>query len=180
MPLALDHMLAFLGEHFEVDAVGSKMLNEDRPTQSSVKSLPHLGFCPVWRALDHYPAFPKNRFSRKRLLHLDRDSARPFIARYLSGALKMMPRRIVEKVGYLDDRLFYHVDANDCKRIAEGGYKCYHLPSATVVNLNHKGGTMVSSRLRFRSLLSFPVDCYIYYRKHIQRRVFYTSLFLSA
>ena len=65
--------------------------------------------------------------------------------------------------------MFYHVDADYCKRIAEAGYRCYYLPSATVIHLNHKGGTMVSPRLRVRSLLSFHVDCYVYYCKHIQR-----------
>ena len=169
MPLALDHMLAFLGEHPEAGAVGSKLLNEDGTTQSSVKSLPDLGSALFGGRSIITRTFPNNRFSQKRLLHLDRDSTRPFIAGYLSGASKMMPRRIVEEVGYLDDRLFYHVDADYCKRIAEAGYKCYYLPTATVVHLNHKGGTMVSLRLRFRSLLSFHVDCYIYYRKHIQR-----------
>jgi GT2 family glycosyltransferase len=169
MPLALDRMIAFLEQHPEAGAVGSKLLNEDGTTQVSVKSLPDLGSAVFGGRSIITRMFPNNLLSRKRLLHLDRDTTGPFIAGYLSGASKMMPRRIVEEVGYLDDRLFYHVDADYCKRITEAGYKCYYLPTATVVHLNHKGGTMVSLRLRFRSLLSFHVDCYIYYRKHIQR-----------
>src|SRR5262249_44218538 len=70
----------------------------------------------------------------------------------------------------LDARMFYHVDADYCKRIDEAGYRNYYLPSATVIHLNHKGGTMVSPRLRARSLLSFHRDCYVYYCKHMQKR----------
>jgi N-acetylglucosaminyl-diphospho-decaprenol L-rhamnosyltransferase len=169
LPQALDHMLAFLREHPEAGAVGSKLLNEDGTTQWSVKSLPDLGSALFGGHSIITRMFPNNRFSRKRFLHLDRDMSHPFVAGYLSGASKMMPRSIVDEVGYLDNRMFYHVDADYCKRIAEAVYKCYYLPTATVVHLNHKGGTMVSSRQRFRSLMSFHVDCYIYYCKHLQR-----------
>ena len=80
----------------------------------------------------------------------------------------MMPRSVVDAVGDLDTRLFYHVDADYCKRIADAGYICYYLPTATVIHLNYKGGTRVNTVLRFRSLASFHFDCYAYYRKHLQ------------
>jgi N-acetylglucosaminyl-diphospho-decaprenol L-rhamnosyltransferase len=171
LPQALDRMLAFLREHQEAGAVGSTLLNEDGTIQWSVKSLPNLGSALFGGRSIITRMFPNNRYSRKRFLHLDREMTEPFVAGYLSGASKMMPRRVVDEVGYLDDRMFYHVDADYCKRIVEAGYKCYYLPTAAVVHLNHKGGTMVSPRLRFQSLLSFHVDCYVYYCKHIQRRL---------
>jgi GT2 family glycosyltransferase len=95
----------------------------------------------------------------------------PFLAGYLSGASKIMPRKVVDEVGPLDSRMFYHVDADYCKRIADSGYKCYYLPTAAVIHLNHKGGTRVNARLRFRSLASYHFDCYVYYRKHLQKSV---------
>jgi GT2 family glycosyltransferase len=169
LPQALDRMLAFLREHPDAGAVGSRLLNEDGTIQWSVKSLPNLGSALFGGRSIVTRMFPNNPYSRKRLLHLDRDLTKPFIAGYVSGASKMMPRKVVDEVGYLDSHMFYHVDADYCKRIADAGYKCYYLPTASVVHLNHKGGTMVSPRLRFRSLLSFHVDSYIYYRKHIQK-----------
>jgi N-acetylglucosaminyl-diphospho-decaprenol L-rhamnosyltransferase len=171
LPAAIDRMLAFLRSHPEAGCVGSRLLNEDGTVQWSVKSLPDLGSAlfggrgPVTRL------FPGNRHTRRRFLHHDRpDEEEPFVAGYLSGASKMMPRRVVDEIGYLDTRMFYHVDADYCKRIADAGYLCYYLPSATVIHLNHKGGTMVNAKLRVRSLLSFHRDCYVYYCKHIQRR----------
>jgi len=81
----------------------------------------------------------------------------------------MIPRKVVDEVGELDRRLSYHVDADYCKRIADAGYNCYYLPTATVIHLDHKGGTMVSLRRRFRSLVEFHVGSYIFYQKHIQK-----------
>jgi len=169
LPQAFDRMLAFLRGHPEAGAVGSRLLNEDGTTQWSVKSLPNLGSALFGGRSIITRMFPNNPYSRKRLLHLDRDMTKPFIAGYVSGASKMMPRKVVDEIGCLDDRMFYHVDADYCKRIADAGYESYYLPTATIIHLNHKGGTMVSPRLRFRSLLSFHVDSYIYYRKHIQQ-----------
>jgi N-acetylglucosaminyl-diphospho-decaprenol L-rhamnosyltransferase len=166
---ALDRMLAFLREHPEAGAVGSKLLNEDGSIQWSVRALPDLGSALFGGRSIITRIFPNNRFSRKRFLHHDRDMTQPFLAGYLSGASKMMPRKVVDEVGQLDSRMFYHVDADYCKRIADAGYKCYYLPTAIVIHLNHKGGTRVSPRLRFRSLVSFHFDCYAYYRKHLLR-----------
>lgn len=168
LPGAFDQMLAFLRAHPEAGAVGSRLLNEDGTIQWSVRALPDLGSALFGGRSIITRLFPNNRFSRRRLLHPTRDGTEPFVAGYLSGASKMMPRRVVDEVGELDTRLFYHVDADYCKRIADTGYRCYYLPTAKVVHLNHKGGTRVDPRARFRSLLSFHFDCYEYYRKHLR------------
>lgn len=169
LPHAIDAMVAFLRDHPEAGAVGSKLLNEDGTIQWSAKSLPDLGSAVFGGRGVITRLFPNNRYTRRRFLHHDRTGNEPFVVGYLSGASKMMPRRVIDEVGYLDSRMFYHVDADYCKRIAGAGYHNYYLPNASVVHLNHKGGTMVSLRLRVRSLLSFHVDCYVYYCKHMQR-----------
>ena len=171
LPEAFDRMLAFLREHRDAGAVGSRLLNEDGSIQWSIKPLPDFGAALFGGRSIIFRMFPNNRVSRQRMLHLERDMVEPFAVGYISGAAKMMPRKVVDEIGYLDSRMFYHVDADYCKRLAEAGYKCYYLPTAAVIHLNHKGGTMISPKQRFRSLLSFHVDCYVYYRKHMQRRV---------
>jgi N-acetylglucosaminyl-diphospho-decaprenol L-rhamnosyltransferase len=169
---AIDRMLAFLREHPEAGAVGSRLLNEDGSIQWSVRALPDLGSALFGGRSVITRLFPNNRYSRRRLLHPDRDITEPFVAGYLSGASKMMPRWAIDAVGYLDTRMFYHVDADYCRRISEAGYLCYYLPTATVIHLNHRGGTRVNRRLRFHSLASFHFDCYAYYRKHLQGPAF--------
>jgi N-acetylglucosaminyl-diphospho-decaprenol L-rhamnosyltransferase len=166
LPRAFDRMLEFLREHPEAGVVGSRLLNEDGTLQWSVKSLPNAGSALFGARSVLTRLFPANPFSRKHLLHMGRDMSEPFVAGYVSSASMMLPREVVDKVGDLDRRLSYHVDADYCKRIADVGYKCYYLPSASIVHLNHKGGTMVSFRRRLRSVVEFHLGSYIYYRKH--------------
>jgi N-acetylglucosaminyl-diphospho-decaprenol L-rhamnosyltransferase len=169
LPDALDRMLTFLREHPDAGAVGSRVLNEDGTIQWTVKSLPSIDAALFGARSIISRLYPDNRFSRKQLLHLGRDMTTPFVAGYVSGASVMHPCEVVEKVGDLDERLFYFVDADYCKRIADAGYKCYYLPTATIIHLNHKGGSLSSLRRRFRSVLAFHVASYIYYLKHLQR-----------
>ena len=170
LPQAFDRMLAFLRERPEAGAVGSRLLNGDGTIQWSVKSLPNPGSTLFGARSILTRMFPNNRFSRKHLLQLGRDPTKPFIAGYVSSASIMIPRLVVDEVGELDRRLSYHVDADYCKRIADAGYKCYYLPTATVIHFDHKGGTMVSLTRRFRSLIEFHVGSYIFYCKHYRQR----------
>jgi GT2 family glycosyltransferase len=169
LPEAFDRMLAFLRSHPEAGAVGSRLLNGDGTLQWSVKSLPNPGSALFGSRSIIARMFPNNPYSRKHLQHIGRDLTKPFVAGYVSSASIMLPRSVVEEVGDLDRRLSYHVDADYCKRISDAGYKCYYLPTATVIHFDHKGGTMVSLRRRFRSLVEFHIGSYIFYRKHIQR-----------
>jgi GT2 family glycosyltransferase len=169
LPRAFDQMVSFLRDHPEAGIVGCKLLNEDGTTQWSVKALPSPAAALFGARSIVSKLFPNNRFTRQHLLHIDRDMIQPFVAGFVSGAGAMMPMAIFKKIGYLDDRFFYHVDADYCKRITEAGYKCYYLPTASIIHLNHKGGTTASLSRRFRSLLKFELDSYRYYRKHIRR-----------
>lgn len=169
LPHAIDGMIEFLRGHPDAGAVGSKLLNADGSIQWSVKSLPNPGSALFGARSIITRMAPNNRFSRKHLQHLARDLSRPFVAGYVSSASMMVPRHVMDEIGELDRRLSYHVDADYCKRMADAGYKCYYLPTATVIHLDHKGGTMVNLRRRLRSLVEFHVGSYIFYRKHIRR-----------
>lgn len=168
LPRALDDMITFLQERPDAGVVGCKLLNEDGTIQWSVKSLPNPAAAIFGARSILAKWFPNNRFSRRHLLHIGRDMAQPFVAGLVSGAASMMPLAVIKEIGYLDPIFFYHVDADYCKRITNAGYKCYYLPTATIIHLNHKGGTMTSLPVRFRSLMMFEVWSYRYYRKHIR------------
>lgn len=165
---ALDAMIAFLRGRPDAGAVGCKLLNADGTIQWSVKSLPNPAAALFGARSILAKWFPDNRFTRQHLLHLGRDMSQPFVAGLVSGAAAMMPLAVIKQVGYLDTDFFYHVDADYCKRIADAGYKCYYLPTAEIIHLNHKGGSMANPVARFRSLMMFEVWSYRYYRKHIQ------------
>ena len=168
LPGALDAMIAFLRATPEAGVVGCKLLNGDGTIQWSVKSLPNPGSALFGARSIITRLYPNNRFSREHLQHMSRDLSRPFVAGYVSSAAMMLPRPVIDRVGGLDERLSYHVDADYCKRVADAGYKTYYLPTAAIIHLDHKGGTMVSLRRRFRSLVEFHRGSYIFYRKQMQ------------
>ena len=169
LPRALDTMIDFLRAHPEAGAVGCKLLNADMTTQASVKA-PLGPAAAIFGAQSFVTKlFPNNRFSRQHVLHIGRDLGEPLIAGYVSGAASMMPLKVMRDVGRLDEFFFYHVDADYCKRITEEGYKCFYLPAAAIIHLNHKGGSMASPLKRLRSLMMFEVYSYRYYRKHFLR-----------
>jgi len=168
-PRAFDEMIAFLDAHPEAGAVGCRLLNDDGTIQWSVKSFPNPMSALFGARSIVTRLWPNNPFSREHLLHLNRDMSAPFIADYVSSAAVLIPRHVVHKVGYLDERLTYHVDADYCKRIWNEGWLCYYLPSATIIHSNHKGGTLVNRKRRFKAVIEFHLGSYIYYRKHIMR-----------
>lgn len=180
LPDALDRMVAFLEAHPSAGAVGSQLLNGDGSIQASVKSLPNpmsalFGARSVLTAL-----FPGNPLARRHLLHLSHDMSKPFQAGYVSSASIMLRRDVIRRVGYLDERLSYHVDADYCKRIWDAGWEVHYLPTATVVHFNHQGGTMVSRRRRFKSVVEFHRGSYIYFCKHSMTPVWHPVHWLAV
>jgi N-acetylglucosaminyl-diphospho-decaprenol L-rhamnosyltransferase len=166
LPQAFDAMIDFLRKHPEAGAVGCKLLNEDGSTQPSAKA-PLGPATAVFGAQSFLTKlFPNNRFARRHVLHIGRDTGEPFVAGFVSGAASMMPLKVMRTVGRLDESFFYHVDADYCKRIGEMGYTCFYLPTAAIIHLNHKGGSMSNPLKRLRSLMMFEVYSYRYYHKH--------------
>lgn len=180
LPGALDAMLAFLDEHPEAGAVGSRLLNEDGTIQWSVKTLPNVMSGLFGARSIITKLFPRNPFSRNHLLHLSHDMSRPFTAGYVSSASIMLRRDVTRKVGGLDERLSYHVDADYCKRVWDAGWQVYYLPEATVIHLNHRGGTMVDWRRRLRSVVEFHRGSYIYFVKHTMKSRWHPMHFVTA
>lgn len=166
LPGAFDAMVHFLTSRPSVGAVGSKLFNEDGSVQASVKTLPSP-MSALFGARSIVTKFlPANPFARRHLLHLRNGTTHPFPAGYVSSASIMIRRSVIDQVGYLDNRLSYHVDADYCKRIWDAGWEVYYLPTAAMVHLNHKGGTMVNARRRLKSVVEFHYGSFIYYRKH--------------
>lgn len=179
LPGALDAMAEFLDQHPTVGAVGSKLLNGDGTIQASVKTLPSVMAGLFGARSIITKLFPNNRFSRQHLLHLSYDMSKPFPAGYVSSASIMLRPEVIERVGYLDERLSYHIDADYCKRIWDAGWQVYYLPSATVIHFDHNGGTMITRERRFKSIVEFHRGSYIYFRKHQIKSLWHPMHFVA-
>lgn len=118
---ALDKMVEFMDNHPEAGACGPKLLNIDGTLQRQGGLL-------------------GKRFWR---------SNKPVTVDFVIGAVLIVRKEVIDKVGILDENLyFYNDDLDWCVRIRKAGWKIYFLPQAEVM---HYGG--YSSRRVFKGKL---------------------------
>jgi GT2 family glycosyltransferase len=163
---ALDHLAGFLETHPDAGAVGSALYNSDGSVQASVKSLPTVRSAFFGKRSWLARWFPRFSATRSELLNWRIESGIPFQAGYVSSASIMIPRHVVERVGDLDIRLWYFIDADYCARIWDIGRAVYCVPDAKVLHVEHLGGTLAGWKQRFRSMWRFHYGAYVYFRRH--------------
>jgi len=149
---ALDKMVKFMDEHPGAGAGGPKLLNTDGTPQRQ-----------------------GGLFAGKFWL-----TDKPQEVDFIIGAALLARREVIEKVGLLDEKLFFYNDDLDwCKRIRKAGYKIYFLPQAEIV---HYGGYS-SKRIFNRRLFVEGFKGGLYYcRKHygiIIYSIYRFTLFIS-
>jgi N-acetylglucosaminyl-diphospho-decaprenol L-rhamnosyltransferase len=131
-PGALGALKRFLESQPLAGAVGPKLLNPDGSLQISAYPEPTL-FREAWR-----------------LFHLDRlrsigsypmhswGNSSPRDVDVLMGACILLPRKVLDECGLLDERFFiYSEDQDLCRRLKNRGWRIFWLPGAEVV---HYGG----------------------------------------
>jgi hypothetical protein len=118
---ALDKLVDFMATHPEAGACGAKLLNVDGTIQRQ-----------------------GGLFGKKFWL-----SKKPVTVDFVIGAALLVRREVIEKVGIMDENLFFYNDDLDwCFSIRKAGYKIYFVPQAEII---HYGG--YSSRRKFNSRL---------------------------
>jgi GT2 family glycosyltransferase len=79
------------------------------------------------------------------------------------GAYMMVPRKVIDEVGMLDEAFFmYGEDLDWCLRIKQAGYKVLYFPKAEVIH--HKYGS--SKNIPFKMIKLAHKAMWIFYRKH--------------
>ncbi len=167
---ALSIMASFLDTYSEVGVVGGKILNPDYTVQGTARSFPTPINAFFGRRSRLTRAFPNNRFSRKYLTCLNKDSMEPFEVDWVSAACLMFRRKIIEQIGLMDEDFFvYWVDADWCKRINDAGWKVYYLPRAEIIHMErYKIGQKISNKM----IIDFHKGVYHFYRKHYAKSIF--------
>jgi N-acetylglucosaminyl-diphospho-decaprenol L-rhamnosyltransferase len=135
LDVALPRMVAYLDGHPAVGAVGAQLLNPDGSVQSSRRRFPTLGvalFESTW--LQRWA--PQGLLRRYYALDLPDDAMAD--VDWVMGACLMVPRRVVDAVGMLDEGYFMYSEELDwCRRIKDAGYRVVYFPQAQVIH--HEG-----------------------------------------
>ncbi|OON97817.1 MAG: glycosyl transferase family 2 [Epulopiscium sp. Nele67-Bin005] len=85
----------------------------------------------------------------------------------LTGAFMLMPKEVLDKVGFLDEQFFmYGEDIDLCFRIKEAGYRIVYYPKVETVHF--KGGS--SKKQKNIMIYHFHNAMWLFYKKHYKNR----------
>ncbi len=127
-PGSLEKLIKFVEEHPEAGTVGAKLVNPDGSVQPSVYYFPTL-----WRAIKEYWFGQKGVYEK-----YAPKGKKPVEVEAVTGAAMLIPQKMIEKIGLLDEKYFmYFEDLDYCQRVKQAGLKVYYLPEAEI--LHHHG-----------------------------------------
>lgn len=121
---AISGLEIYLDEHPRVGLCACRLVDRNNQVQDSFKPFPGL-----WLKMKNVLGINKSKVS-------DRDiPTSPFEPVYVIGACQMIRREVIERIGFLDEKIFYGPeDADYCLRIVADGWKVMYLPQYTIVH----------------------------------------------
>lgn len=158
---ALDGLYKFLVGRSDVAVVGPALTHEDGSPTTSFGYFPNAwsvfttAFLPGWmwgnarRALGVVP---------------DSRMREPMEVGYVSGAAFFIKRKVIERVGLLDEETFfaYFEETDWCLRIHKAGWKVMFLPSVKIIHLEGKSFEKINEHRRLKQYESAKK----FFRKH--------------
>lgn len=154
-------LLARLKAEPSIGLIGPKFVSFNGRVQKSARSFP--GIRHVWyEALLLSRLFPNHReFSGWRMGWFDHEHE--IVVDQPMGAAMMIPRRVVEQVGRLDESfpLFFN-DVDYCRRVQQAGFKLVYCPQAVVEH--YVGGT--TRLFPMKAVWESHTSMYRYLRKY--------------
>ena len=141
-PGAVRTLVDFADAHPDAGVVAPQLLNSDGSPQLTARAFPTVAAGLFGRRSVLSRWLPHNRWTRAYLLERERaaDDDQPYPVDWVSGAAMLVPRRVIDQVGGLDEEFFlFWEDADWCRRISDAGYRIWCVPAATIVH--HEGGT---------------------------------------
>ncbi len=160
---AIDKMLAWLDRHPDVGCVGCQVLEGPGVIQRTCFADPspanqlivELG---LMRLARWVPVFGRPWYT-----DWDRKSERD--VNVVSGMFMLVPRAVLDKVGFLDEAFFIYAEEADwCRRIRNAGWRCVFAPEAQIIHLD--GGSKSTSQIRSKMYVQMQKSHLIYARKH--------------
>ncbi|MEE8577264.1 MAG: glycosyltransferase family 2 protein [candidate division Zixibacteria bacterium] len=128
---ATQALLDRIREDNTIGFIGPKFVYFEGGTQKTIRSFPTYRHV-LYRALFLDRLFPEHpEFSSWRMGFFDHETEK-FVDQPM-GAVMLIPRHVIDKIGYMDERfpiLFNDVDL--CRRIADAGYRNLYYPGAVV------------------------------------------------
>ncbi len=130
---ALAKMVTFLNANPDVGAVGCQLLYPDGRIQSSRRRFPSV-MTGLFESTWLQPLAPKRVLADYYVEDLADDETGD--VDWVMGACIMVPHRVLDEVGGMDEDYFMYSEELDwCRRIRDAGYRVVYLPTAQVVHV---------------------------------------------
>ncbi len=178
-PDSFEKLVNFMDRQKDAGAATAKLVLPD----GALDLASHRGFPTPWNAFTYFfkleQLFPNIPiFSGYHQTWKDFDAIHQVDA--ISGACFMVRRKVVRKVGLLDERFFmYAEDLDWCLRIKEAGWKIYYNPDARVVHFKKRSGRSKDEdrqvnpavqRIRSKTSTHFYATMKLFYDKHYKKK----------
>ncbi|PJC62100.1 MAG: glycosyl transferase family 2 [Flavobacteriales bacterium CG_4_9_14_0_2_um_filter_32_27] len=113
-------------ETTSIDIIAPKLLNTDLSLQDSVWRNPSIG--------SFLAETFHMKFLCKKKYYLDQDKSQPFEAESFSGAAILFRREVLDRIGLLDEKLFWIEDIDFCYRAKKASLKLVYYPNAEIIH----------------------------------------------
>lgn len=134
---AISEMLKFMEKNPDVGAIGPQLLDFTNNIQIFCFSKPSLKAIIVRRTFLGKTKWGKKILNKFTIKDWDRKSKRE--VGWVQGSAIMVRKKVLEKVGLLDERFFmYFEDADWCQRFWQNDYKVVYLPNAKMAHYYHR------------------------------------------
>jgi GT2 family glycosyltransferase len=162
---SLSAMLRFMNENPDVGLCGCKMYGQDGSVQDSCRPFPSVGR--KGKAAIRIICNKLSRNDKESSLSsgfYDKNAEQPFEVDYVIGACQLIRKEAQEKVGLLDEHIFYGPeDADFCLRMKQAGYKVCYLPQ---VSIRHAYQRVSSHKIFSKITRKHLWGLMYYFRKH--------------
>ena len=160
---AIDVMVRWCDEHPDVGCAGCQVLEAENTIQRTCfADIDPLNLLLIEIGLHRAP-FQWRFLGRPEYAWWDRRSERDVDV--VSGMFMLVPQRVIEQVGLLDEAFFVYAEEADwCRRIRQTGHRCTFTPVARI--LHRDGGGKSTAQIKPRMYVQLQKSKLIYARKH--------------
>jgi len=138
-PNSIKRLVDFAKKHPGVGVVGGRLLNLDGSIQGSCFYLPTISraFREFWLKQKKFPITQKYAPA----------GDKPVEVEAVVGAVFLIPKKVLAKVGFLDERYFmYFEDLDYCRRVRKAGLKVFYVPQAEFIHYHGLSGKKIPEK----------------------------------
>lgn len=160
---SITELINYLKSNTDVSLIAPRLLNTDLSIQYSIQ--PFITVNEIIAETFYLHQFYKNHKS-----YFRKEITKPIEVEALSGAAILMHKSVIEKIGMLDEDLFWTEDMEFCYRAYKHGLKIIYYPNTSIIH--HVGA---SGKKNLKVMLSKQVLTKItYFRKNHSAFSFHT------